>query len=63
MEQFSQKHTLSQEIILLIYIFIILSHKQLISFVFSESKNPKFPVTTNTVCLSLARDHSFPKLC
>lgn len=49
MEQFSQKHILSQEFILLIYISTNLSHKQLISSVFSESKNPKFSVITDRV--------------
>lgn len=63
MEQFSQKRMLSQELILLICIFIILSHKQLISFVFSESRNPKFSVITDTVLFKSSQDHSFPKLC
>lgn len=63
MEQFSQNHMLSPELILLICIFIILSHKQLISSVFLKAGIPSIQWLLIQFCLSLARDHSFPKLC
>ena len=55
----------SQEFILLIYIFIIISHKELtrICSVFSDSKNPSFQGLQKWFCLWLARDHNLPELC
>ena len=55
----------SQEFILLIYIFIIISHKELtgICSVFSDSKNPSFQGLWKWSCLGLAKDHNLPELC